>query len=322
MANTMYRDRLKFITFRIASRLAGYTLLLCILSLISLHAHAKTLVILLSDRHHIYQDLANTIQTDVFTDYQIVVIEDYDSNTTQFPALFLAIGTRACETALALNQQRSDIVCTFLPSQTFLQLLKQYQTNSTKTHARATAVFMDQPLERQIHLARLINPQAESIGTVFGKSSVYQQQAFETLSIAAGFNVQHALLDERQNPVQVLTPIIQHSDIFLALPDSAGFNRNVTRWSLYISLRNRVPLIGFSESYAEAGAVISMYATPQQLAQQTSWVLNQIANTDVMPEPAYPLAFTLNINQAAARTLRLYIPDIEILSKHLTEVLP
>jgi putative ABC transport system substrate-binding protein len=322
MANRMYRDRLKFITCRLASRLAGYALLLCLLSLISLQAHARSLVILLSDRHHIYQDLANAIQTDAFTDSQILVLEEFDNNTTQLPELFLAIGTRACETALQLTEQRSDIVCTFLPSQTFLRLLEQYRTGSATANARVTAVFMDQPLQRQIHLARLIDPEAESIGTVFGNSSVYQQQAFETLSLAAGFNAQHAFLDERQNPVQVLTPIIQRSDIFLALPDSASFNRNVTRWSLYITLRNRVPLIGYSASYAEAGAVISIYTTPHQLARQTSQVLNQIANTDVMPEPAYPLEFTLNINQSASRTLRLDVPDIETLTQHLTEVLP
>ena len=322
MANRMYRDRLKFITCRLASRLAGCTLLLCLLSLISLQAHAKTLIILLSDRHHIYQDLANAIQTDIFTDYQIVALEEYNSNTLQPPGIFLAIGTRACEAALQLTEQHSDIVCTFLPSQTFLRLLEQYRTDSSTANRRVTAVFLDQPLQRQIHLARLIDPEAESIGTVFGNSSIYQQQAYETLSLAAGFNAQYAFLDERQNPVQVLTPIIQRSDIFLALPDSASFNRNVTRWSLYITLRNRVPLIGYSASYAEAGAVISLYTTPQQLAGQTNQVLNQIAGTDVMPEPAYPLEFTLNINQSAARTLRLDLPEIEVLTQHLTEVLP
>lgn len=322
MANRMYKGRLKFITCRVASRLAGYTLLLCLLSLISLHAHAKTLVILLSDRHHIYQDLANAIQTDAFTDYHLLALEEFDSYTTQLPELLLAIGTRACETALQLSEHRSDIVCTFLPSQTFLRLLDQYRTGSAHTNTRVTAIFMDQPLQRQIQLARLIDPEAESIGTVFGNSSVYQQQAFETLSIAVGLKAQYAFLDEQQNPVQVLTPVIQRSDIFLALPDSASFNRNVTRWSLYITLRNRVPLIGYSASYTEAGAVISMYTTPQQIARQTSQVLNQITSTDVMPEPAYPLEFTLNINQSAARTLRLDLPEIDMLTQHLTEVRP
>lgn len=300
----------------------GCCLLLCLLSSISLQAHARTLVILLSDRHHIYQDLANSIQTDAFTDYRTLSIEEFGTSMSRVPETILAIGTRACEAALAITEQHSNIVCTFLPSQTFLRLQEQYLASITNNNTRATAVFMDQPLQRQIHLARLIDPGAKSIGTVFGNSSIYQQQAFETLSLAAGFNAQHAFLDERQNPVQVLTPIIQHSDIFLALPDSANFNRNVTRWSLYITLRNRVPLIGFSASYAEAGAVISIYTTPKQLAQQTSHVLNQISRTDVVPEPAYPLKFNLDINQSAARTLRLDLPDIETLTQHLTEVLP
>jgi len=318
----MCRERLKIIPCRLASRLAGCTILLCFLSLISLHAHSKTLVILLSDRHHIYQDLANAIKTEGFTDYQTFFLEELDRNRTPIPDLVLAIGTRACETAVQLSWQNTGVVCTFLPSQTFLQLLVKYRTEPTIATSGVTAVFMDQPLQRQIHLARLIAPRAQSIGTVFGSSSIYQQQDFNTLSRAAGFEAQHAFLDEQQNPVQVLTPLIQRSDIFLSLPDSASFNRNVTRWSLYITLRNRVPLIGFSASYAEAGAVVSLYTTPQQLAQQTSQVLNQLSRTDTMPEPSYPLEFTLDINRSAARTLRLDLPAVEILSQQLTEVRP
>lgn len=317
----MYRDRLKLIICRKASRLAGSLLLCSLLSLISLQAHSRTLLILLSDRHHIYQDLANAIQTDTFSHYRTLILDEFDIATTQLPDTILAIGMRACETALQITEQHRDIVCTFLPSQTFLQLIEQYRSNLAVTPARVTAIYMDQPLQRQIQLARLIAPGAKSIGTVFGNSSAYQQQAFEALSSAAGFKPQHDIMDERQNPVQVLTPIIQRSDIFLALPDSASFNRNVTRWSLYITLRNRVPLIGYSASYAQAGAVISMYTTPQQLAQQTSQVLNQITDSEVMPKPAYPIEFTLNINQSAARTLRIDIPELEFLTQHLTEVL-
>ncbi|WP_417583525.1 ABC transporter substrate-binding protein [Nitrincola sp.] len=277
---------------------------------------------MLSDRHHIYQDLANAIQTETFTDYRTLVLEELDSDMVTIPDLILAIGTRACETALQLTWQHSDIVCTFLPSQTFIQLVEKYRTGPAVATAGVTAIFMDQPLQRQILLARLIAPSAQSIGTVFGSSSVYQQQAFMALSRAAGFEAQHAFLDEQQNPVQVLTPLIQRSDVFLSLPDSASFNRNVTRWSLYITLRNRVPLIGFSASYAEAGAVVSMYTTPQQLAKQTSQVLSQLTSTDIMPAPAYPVEFTLNINQSAARTLRLDLPAADVLTQHLTEVFP
>ncbi|KGK40854.1 hypothetical protein LH51_19010 [Nitrincola sp. A-D6] len=293
------------------------------MSLASFHAHSKTLTILLSDRHHVYQEFANAIHTEAFPEHQILTLGEFDNNKGPIPELILAIGARACEAALRAIHQDSDIVyCTFLPSQTFQQMFAQYRSSATAQTVKVTATFMDQPLQRQIYLARLIAPGARSIGTVFGSNSVYQQQAFETLSLAAGFEAQHAFLDERQNPVQVLTPLIQRSDIFLSLPDSAGFNRNVTRWSLYITLRNRVPLIGFSASYAKAGAVVSMYTTTEQLAQQTSQVLNQLITTDIIPEPAYPHEFTLKINQSAARTLRLELPDEELLSKRLTEVHP
>lgn len=296
------------------------SLLLCILVWLPASAQAQNITILLSDNQQIYNEMAAAIEPENPERKHALLLDEFtQTDRAHHTHTLVAIGTRACETAIQLNTPQYKIICTFLPSQTFEQIVTHH-TDAITDQQSVTAIFMDQPLQRQIDLARLIAPNARTLGTVFGNSSAYQQAAFEELAHAAGLSPQHAFLDERQNPVQILTPLIQRSDIFLSLPDSASFNRNVTRWSLYITLRNRVPLIGFSASYAEAGAVVSLYSTVQQLAEQTNEVIRIVEQSGELPAPAYPSEFTININRSAARTLRMDLPESEILSQQLKQL--
>lgn len=293
--------------------------ILSILLWLPISAQAESIIILLSDTQQIYRDMAAVIEPGHPQQTRTVLLDEFiQSGMDSNAHTLVAIGTRACESGIQFNPAQYRVICTFLPSQTFEQLVTHH-IDAIINQQSVTAVFMDQPLQRQIDLARLIAPNARTLGTVFGNSSVYQQEAFERLAHTAGFTPQHAFLDERQNPVQILTPLIQRSDIFLSLPDSASFNRNVTRWSLYITLRNRVPLIGFSASYAEAGAVVSLYSTVQQLAEQTNEVIRIVEQSGELPAPAYPSEFTININRSAARTLRMDLPESEILSQQLKQ---
>lgn len=236
------------------------------------------------------------------------------------PLILISIGTRACDKIMASAYAHDLLICTLIPAQSFNALLDQHQAELEVS--RVTAVFMDQPISRQIALARLIVPSAQAIGTVFGRVSVAQRQSVEKYAEEAGLQVYQSFLDDDQNPVQVLTPIIQRSDVFLAIADSANFNRSVSRWALYISLRNKIPLIGFSSNYAEAGAVVSIFSTPAQIGEQTYQTVKQYLTTAQLTPPSYPNDFTVIVNASTARTLKLNLPSATSLEDQLKEIAP
>ena len=297
------------------------SLLLCtILLLFPLPSKAQELIIILSDNQNTHNDIALSILENTHTNAQVILHNEYTKESSDSNSqIIVSIGTRACAIAIERMNYRDTIICTLIPAQTYQSLLiKNAKTASSDNNL--SAIYMDQPIYRQIALARLISPNALNLGTVFGQTSVGQRIEFERIGSEHGFQTHHAFLDDSQNPVQVMTPLIQKSDIFLAIPDNAIFNRSVSRWALYISLRNRIPLIGFSSSYAEAGAVVAIFSTPEQLAQQTSEVVNNYLTRQTLEPASYPKEFTIVTNPSIARTLRMSLPETQHISQQLKEI--
>jgi hypothetical protein len=54
-------------------------------------------------------------------------------------------------------------------------------------------------------------------------------------------------------------------DALLAVPDPLVFNSQTAANILAAAYRRRIPLIGFSPAYTRAGALVSLYSTPDQI---------------------------------------------------------
>lgn len=228
--------------------------------------------------------------------------------------LNIAIGARACEQLLQQGGT-ADLICTFIPRTTYESLVELY----TNDQRRLSAVYLDQPLQRQLRLARLLVPGAKSIGTMFGPFSAASKQRFDTAAGEQQLTPLSITLDESDNPIERLKPLIQQSDVFLALPDRATFNRTTAKWLLYITLQQKVPVIGFSRTYVEAGALAAVYSTPAQIGQQTGELLRDLDLSGPLPPPAYPAYFNVSSNPVVARTLNLSEPDDQDLRQRLED---
>lgn len=299
-------------------RLFIRSLVLSLILVLSNPSLASDLLLILSDNQSIHNEIATLILKRSNQTGRIVLHQEFAVNEAQETVnLLIAIGTRACDTVLQKKTRQDTLICTLIPAQTYISLLNKYNKTILDN---TTAVYMDQPIYRQIALARLIAPNATNIATIFGQTSVFHRDDFEKTAEKAGFITHYAFLDEVQNPVQILTPLIQRSDIFIAIPDSANFNRSVSRWALYITLRNKIPLIGFSSSYSQAGATVSIFTTTEQLANQTIDVLNRFQDTQNLTPPEFPNDFTVEVNHSTVRTLGLNLPNSQALRQQLKEI--
>lgn len=280
-------------------------------------AQATDIPLVLTDNSGIYQQFARLISQRTALPTETLLLNQATHEIRQRP-IVVAIGTRACEELARHTQSPTRLICTFLPSQAFQHLIDHPQKADTDIERAIDAVFLDQPIQRQVALARLLVPQAKYLGTLYGESSQIYQTEIEEYAQQYGFLTLSDFLREEGNPVQTLTPLLERSQVFLALPDSTLFNRTVTKWLLYISLRNRVPLIGFSESYVDAGALIGVYSTPEQQAQQVAETLSAIRQGR-SPVQAFPQYFTLKVNSNTERTLRMRLPSLDQLSQALLQ---
>ena len=246
-------------------------------------------------------------------------------NLRQRPAGYLqqfnpliTVGSAAADYIFASAPSDSQIISSFIPKPGYRRLLNRY--SSRLSDISHTAVFLDQPYYRHITLARAVQPDARNLGVILGPTTGKDLPALKTASEAMGFRLNHDELVSNDNPLQMLQPIMARSDIFLALPDQAIFNRTTAKWILFMSYQQHIPLIGFSRSYVDAGALAAVISTPEQIGQQTAEILNIYNDTGTLPPAGYSRYFSVITNPQVARNLNIELPAPSQLEARLKEV--
>jgi len=281
--------------------LTSLLLVLLCFSAGQLAAAERQLLILLSADTAPYRQVAQIVTERYSQQLQTRVqplIYAEQANLTE-GAIVVAVGTKAALYA-SENYPYQPTIHSYLPSRAYTQLPPQ---------PNRSAVFVDQPIERQIQLTKLLLPEARLIGTVLGPSSIAERQLLHLEGMQRGLDVQSVALANHDNPIKVLQPVIESSDAFLALPDESVFNRATAKWSLYISLRLKKPLIGFSAQYVKAGAIAAVFSTPEQIGKQTIHVIDRYLASGRLIRASFPNDFTVATNPAAAAKLNLQLPS-------------
>lgn len=302
---------------RTINRLKLWLLCSLICCLVPQHALARNILVVLSDFSPSYNQVLTAIQQYTKVRPRVATLDQIKVSDSQ-TEIILAVGSRACERMLSLYYPNTHLICTFLPSATFQRLKSKLLPRNS--HAAVSAIFIDQPLSRQVRLARLIAPDARVLGSALGENNLDLRHELRRSARSEDFTLSLVELAQKDNPVERLTPVIEHSDLFLVIPDSSVFNRAVSKWLLYLSLRHKVPVIGFSASYTNAGATASVHSSPEQIGRQSAEWVNRLLQGQAIPSVSYPYYFDISVNPIAARTLDIGPLSPETLKMELTRL--
>lgn len=308
----------------------NYTLKLgvCLLVLFVPLAQATTdVVLLLSSNSKPYQDVVTGIRSALSPKSQqyaltIITLDSLLKGKQTLPAKYavlVTVGTRA--TRYAVDEKISDtIFATFV---TRSSLLPELTPDRKLPKQLKGALVLDQPAQRLVALAQLINPQARSLGTAVNGSSPNRLDEFERAVEKTNLQLNVATLFENSNPIGELKSIFSDSDVFVVIPDKARFNSKIAKWILFLSYRHRVPVIGYSQKYTDAGALVSLFSTPEQIGRDTGERVRegllergqQFSN----PKLFSPRYFSLTVNDKVADSLALEIDSAEQLKQRLMD---
>lgn len=285
-------------------------------------AEPARVLLLASKDSSVYQEVIRVIRQQLAdADIQLAAVMDPNSTSEkifeQFD-LIVPIGTLATQTALETTVTK-PILSTLIPLHTFGLLSSPFTTAIRQ--GRITALYLEQPLDRQLQLLKLLQPQVQSLGTVISDNSKQHLSDLQKAATAQGWSINAKELQEDDNPVATLTPIIVNSDAFIALPDRAVFNRSTAKWILLMTFRQQIPLIAFSRSYVEAGALAAIYSTPESVGLETAdWIQHWQQNAALkLPPPGYPQRFHLSVNRGTANSLGITPPTDAELMKRLSK---
>lgn len=231
-------------------------------------------------------------------------------------ALAIVVGTRAA-LALCAKPLAIPLLMTLIPSATYYETIA---SRCRENNNRAAVLFLDQPLARQVSAMNLAFPNNSHFTVLLGPAARVHGPRIESLAVRRGW---HATLINIDNVDEVFTALerrAEHNSPLLAVPDALVFNSKTASHILLAAYRYGIPVVGYSESYVNAGALLAVYSKPEQLGQQAVDVARQYlhAENNALPEPSFPTYFSLAINQQVGRSLGLALPDENTL---LTELL-
>lgn len=291
-----------------------------VLLCLTVSVKADTLIVLSSDLSS-YREVASSLSSHIDTPSKTILLGEYtpDSSSSSFQEV-VAVGSKAAAYLFVELPEHQKLYATFLPRQTYQALLEKHKAHPRTKLRNISAVYLDQPYTRQLSLARLISPEATNVATALGPNS---QKDLGLLTAAAkknNFTLLYETLNESDSPIQKLQPLIRNANIFLTLPDKSVFNRTTAKWILYISFRQKIPLIGFSKKYVDAGALAAVFSTPKQIGQQTAELIKKTELKKALPKAEHPKYFSIATNPKAAKALNINIPSSDSLTQKLREL--
>lgn len=293
-------------------RLAQLSIWLCALGAGSAFAIAPNLQVLvvLSSNAAPYQTFANTLIQNLPSTMRVVVQTQSDSyDATQKNDLIVGVGVKASQ--LIVAKSNTPLLAVMLPKRSYEALLKDYSGKEM------SAIYMDQPWERQADLIRLVSPNANKVGVLYSVSSHLDTANLSRALSRRGLGFYPQLLNAGDALFVGLDTVLDSSDVLLAIPDSDIYSSNNIRNILLTTYRHGVPLIGLSQAYVNAGALCAVFSTPEQIAAQASTLVSRFAQTHQLPAPQYPSAFSVAVNQEVARTLSVPMQSADMLKMQM-----
>lgn len=233
-------------------------------------------------------------------------IEDFSRRVTLTqlpePKVFVTLGSQAAQAVLS-SSKNTPVLSALIPQRSFEKIVR---ANRGKGSGQLSAIYLDQPLQRQLALLQLALPLVRQIGVLTGPDSSDRLAELSALTHARGWDLRHARVTGAEALYPALRDTLDGSDVLLALADPLVFNNASIRNILLSSFRAKVPMLAFSPAYARAGAVMSLYTTPSQVGAQAAREVQTLLRLGHFAERVqYPDDFEVAVNHNVARSLGL-----------------
>jgi ABC-type uncharacterized transport system substrate-binding protein len=285
-------------------------LLLCLLVLLPLSSRADGLAVtlLLSDSSAPYQAFLDTLRQRLPASIKLVVREQNGAGGTA--DLVVAVGMKAVETATSAPY--TNILAVMVPKAGYDSLFQ-----GQKAPQNLSAIYLDQPWERQVDFLYAVLPDIERVGLLYSPETRLEIAPLLNSVANHGGAVVAQSVQSADRLFASLEKVLSGSDVLLAIPDSRIYNAASIRNILLTSYRQDVPLIGLSQGYVNAGALAAIFTLPEQIAEQTARQIVAFEKRRALAAPAYPDDFTIAVNSRVARSLEIRVPPENEIRKRM-----
>lgn len=218
------------------------------------------------------------------------------------PRLVVAIGVGAWR-GMAASASKAPLLATLVPRGAY-----QIEAGHATRGGRAvSALWLDQPVARQLDVLKLALPRRGRVGVLLGPDSRLVEQELLRAAAERDLDIVAARVGSADQLPTALQRVLGEGDVLLALPDPQIYNGATIQNVLTSAYRHRLPLVGFSPAYVKAGAMLSIYSTPAQLGTQAGEIVRAVLGGRPLPAAQGPRLFSIGLNADVARSLGIVV---------------
>lgn len=279
-------------------------------------AMAADVAVVLSDPGGAYDELAGEIRHRLEPAVKVSVHSTANVNrlADEKPQYLVAVGAKAA-LAVASSPLKMPLLVTLVPRTAYERLAADRRRAGQAS--AMSAVLLDQPFSRQLDLIRLALPGARRIGLLLGPETLPRYPALQSAALERQLRLNVLQVEHESDIYPALQKLLPESDLILALPEPAVFNAGTIQMILLTTYRQRLPLVGFSAAYTRAGAVLSLFSTPQQIGRQAADMLRSALASGRLPPPQSPNEYQVSINPHVAHSLGIALESEQQLLQRL-----
>lgn len=284
----------------------------CVLSVFwaqAIFAEPQNVTVVLSEEGGAYQEFGDALrsklaQENVLLSFISINQPVHDSG------LIIAVGMKAA-TALA-KFKTAAILNVFIPQEGYSRLQQDFPRRANTF----SAIYLDQPIKRQLNLIAAALPNIHHIGILYAipPNDLY---AMRENAAERKMTVHEQMVTPANSLPRALQELLRNSEVILALPDAEIYNAATIRNILLATYRANVPVIGFSANFVRAGGLCAVFSTPAQIATQAASVIIQYADTHSLPAAQYAQEFEVLVNIQVTRSLNLNLPSSTALHRQI-----
>lgn len=289
------------------------------LALLSLQVLAARVAVVLSDDSAPYQEVYQIVRA-YLDDTQNEAVRAYADGLSVAAlgetSLAVAVGVRAAE-SLAKLPARPPVLAVLVPRMWYVRNGKAMLSDGGRRSV--SAIYLDQPFHRQAQLIRLAFPEVRRVGVLLSKEQSGLAAELDEALRAQQLSLVLGTLAEGEHLIAPLENVLAQAELLLAVPDPLVFNRSTAQSLFLTSYRYHEPVLGYSRSLTQAGALLSLHSSPAQIGRQTAeWIGDALRGAPVrLPAATYPAYFSVSINEQVAHSLGYALPSEAELERRL-----
>lgn len=211
---------------------------------------------------------------------------------------------------LAIGQYAIEVVNDFDKNAILLRLNNRYIPDIKYTSTQSDLITR-QPACKHLQLIKAINPKWTTIAVLSSINSADTTAELSKCAIQFNFDLNIYAITDETDLLKTLETAVEYNKVLLAIEDPLVYNSRTVKNILLTSYRHRKPVIGYSDSFVQAGAVAAIYTSPETVADDAVRILSEFFdnNWQFKRNIYRPSGFSVSTNAQVASSLEIALPD-------------